>query len=437
MIDRALEERFSAEDVPESGSTAASTRPSNMQPSGLDLPEDDGAPERLGAAAAETMERTARELRIEPDRLRRLLKKRARWTWGNWRRQQTGRTGCRRCRAAGNGRSTGRFDSMDAVRPGALPRLVFDTEALIETIGSRRLFRERPDVRLMRLAHPVMRRAASTLHRRLWQQADGLNRFTVGSAPGLDEPVLVIPCVLTVVNDLRESLHAELVEMTFRLTNSDVGPTDAEVGDPVPLEDPALEPWRSRLEDRWPDIAPAVERHRESLRDEFEERARALLPGLLAEEQEAQQMLYDRRIRELERDAGERGRERLRQQIEQLEDQMNQLTFDPEHRADQEERLRQMRQQLEEAEYRRIEERRERQRERLVRERDPARRRRRFRAGTPSRVARCSRGRCPSRARSRRVVSNGLHAWWGDLRHGGMLIAPALVEEALSGHPRA
>jgi hypothetical protein len=260
-----------------------------------------------------------------------------------------------------------RLDRRGAV--GALPRLVFDTEALIETVESRRLFRERPDVRLMRLAHPVMRRATSTLHRRLWQQADGLNRFTVGSAPGLDEPVLVIPCVLTVVNDLRESLHAELVEMIFRLTNSDVGPTDAVIGDPVPLEDSALEPWRDRLEDRWPDIAPAVERHRESLRDEFEERARALLPGLLAEEQEAQQRLYDRRIRELERDAGERGRERLRQQIEQLEAQMNQLTFDPEHQAEQEEQLRQMRQQLEEAEYRRIEERRERQRERLVRER--------------------------------------------------------------------
>ena len=49
---------------------------------------------------------------------------------------------------------------------------------------------------------------------------------------------------------------------------------------------------------------------------------------------------------------------------------MSQLTFDAEHRADQEERLRQMRQQLEEAEYRRVEERRERQRERLARDRD-------------------------------------------------------------------
>ena len=107
---------------------------------------------------------------------------------------------------------------------------------------------------------------------------------------------------------------------------------------------------------------------------------------------------------------------------------MSQLTFDAEHRADQEERLRQMRQQLEEAEYRRS--------------RSggngsasgwlatgTASSTRRCRAGMPSRCSRC----CPSASRCssprRRPLSSGNHSWWGDLRHGGMLIAPALLEE--------
>jgi hypothetical protein len=181
---------------------------------------------------------------------------------------------------------------------------------------------------------------------------------------------LVVPAVLTIVNELREPLHAELVELAFSVGDTEVTATDPVEADPLPLDDRALAQWREWLEDRWPDIAPAIEAHRESRRDELEASAREHLPGLLVAEQEAQTALYDRRIRELDEDAGEKGLERRRREIAKLETQMSQLTFDAEHRADQEERLRQMRQQLEEAEYRRVEERRERQRERLARDRD-------------------------------------------------------------------
>ena len=176
----------------------------------------------------------------------------------------------------------------------------------METVGPRRLFRERPDVRLLRLAHPLMRRAASTLHRRLWQPGGDLRRFTIGAAPGLEEPVLIVPAVLTIADELRE-YHAELLELAFAVGDGrgrGHGPVEA---DPLPLDDDALAHWRAWLEDRWPDIAPAIEEHRESRRDELEASARDLLPGLLVAEQEAQIALYDRRIRELDEDAGEKG----------------------------------------------------------------------------------------------------------------------------------
>src|SRR5262249_31670154 len=46
---------------------------------------------------------------------------------------------------------------------GALPRLAFDPGALMESIDGRKVFRERPDIRLIRLAHPLMQRATAAL----------------------------------------------------------------------------------------------------------------------------------------------------------------------------------------------------------------------------------------------------------------------------------
>ena len=370
VIDRALEERFSVEDVPEAELERRIDQTLQHAAERLDLAEEDALrPEELGAGATEAMERTARELRIDPARLRRLLREACAVDRGKL---EEAADGSNRLQTVPRGwervvDGSLRLDSKGAV--GALPRLVFDTEALLQTVGPRKLFRERPDVRLLRLAHPVMRRAASTLHRRLWQPGDDVRRFTIGACVGLDGPILVVPSVLTIVNELREPLHAELVELAFRVSD-DVTVVDAPDGEPLPLDDGRLDGWHDWLEERWPDIAPRLEEHRQARQDELEAAALDRLPGLLAEAQEDQTTLYDRRIKELDADAGEKGLERRRREIAKLEQQMLQLTFDPEHRASQEDQLRQMRQELEEAEYRRVEERRARQRERLVRDRD-------------------------------------------------------------------
>lgn len=370
VIDRALEERFSAEDVPEAELERRIDQTLEHAAERLDLAEDDDPrPEELGAAATQAMERTARELRIDPARLRRLLREACAVDRG---RLEPGANGSYRLQTVPRGwervvDESLRLDTKGAV--GALPGLVFDTEALLESVGPRKLFRERPDVRLLRLAHPVMRRAASTLHRRLWQSGNDVRRFTIGACPEVEEPTLLIPSVLTIVNDLREPLHAELVELVFRV-DGDVTVAEPIEAEPLPLDDESLERWHDWLEERWPDLAPRLEEHRQARQDDLEAAARDLLPGLLAEAQGAQTTLYDRRIKELDADAGEKGLERRRREIAKLEQQMLQLTFDPEHRANQEEQLRTMRQELEEAEYRRVEERRARQRERLVRDRD-------------------------------------------------------------------
>jgi len=274
-----------------------------------------------------------------------------------------------RCPLSGSARWTRRCASTDAARAG--PFLgSFSSDALMEaTGGGRRVYRERPDTRLMRLAHPVMRRAAGTLRRRLWEPRPDLRRFTIAAHADVAGPTLVMPSLLAIANELREPLHAELVEVALCIDGEDAIPVDAPASDPAALDDAAVDKWRLWLEERWDELADCLADARDQREAELRSRAEELLPAALKEERSYQDTLFKTRLRELDDERGEAGRTRLRHQIEKLEEKTQQLTFDPELRHEREEELRSLRDQLEGEEYRRVE-RRERLRARIERERE-------------------------------------------------------------------
>ena len=70
-----------------------------------------------------------------------------------------------------------------------MPRLVFSSDALMQTTpAGRRVYRERADTRLMRLAHPVMRRATVDAPSAALGAAADLRRFTIAAHPDIDAP---------------------------------------------------------------------------------------------------------------------------------------------------------------------------------------------------------------------------------------------------------
>ena len=104
-----------------------------------------------------------------------------------------------------------------------------------------------------------MRRATATLRRRLWEERPDLRRFTIATHDQVDGPTLVVPNLLAIVNELREPVHAELIELALRVDKSRHEVVEAPDGDPRPLADADVNQWRTWLEERWDDLADELE----------------------------------------------------------------------------------------------------------------------------------------------------------------------------------
>ena len=108
--------------------------------------------------------------------------------------------------------------------------LVFDS-ALVETeISGRRVMRVQKHQVLMRLGHPIMRQAMSTLCRQLHDPTahDPIYRWSVAALQKTGfEALLVFHYTITAINELREPLHDEVMSTVFRIEGDRLTPVEA------------------------------------------------------------------------------------------------------------------------------------------------------------------------------------------------------------------
>ncbi len=251
VIDRGLEERFADQLLSEQELDRRVEHVREHTTQRTDMPQgEDSEQESSGEEAAAILAETERALRIDSGRLERLLRVAAELERGGL---ESNGDGTVRLRTPPAWQRT--VDaSLRLDRPGAggaLPRLAFDAAALTETVGERRVYRERADTRLLRLAHPVMRRATATLRRRLWEERRDLRRFTIGGHRNVSEPTLVVPCLLSMVNELREPLHAELIELAVAADEGQLRVAATPEGEPLATTTPT----RSTVGTRGSEIA--------------------------------------------------------------------------------------------------------------------------------------------------------------------------------------
>jgi superfamily II DNA or RNA helicase len=204
---------------------------------------------------------------------------------------------------------------------GNRPYLVFDPATFEQRINGLRTFRNEPDALLLRLGHPVLRRAVHEVLGRVHE--DSTHRWSLGSAelpPGV-EAVLVLHAELRAQNDLREHLHHEILSIPFQWAGDRLLPMDAREWDPFaskPLQ--ALPHDRgvavhARLNQVWTRLEPTLAQALKLIEADHQkllaERAKVWKTELTAEGK-AQ---FEARLKEIADNLSEKGLKRLEEKI--------------------------------------------------------------------------------------------------------------------------
>ncbi len=193
--------------------------------------------------------------------------------------------------------------SRDGTSRDALPKLVFDPAYFQQRIGGRAIYQTRRDTVLLRLGHPVMRRALGTLRRQLWEGTGKLARWTILEAPltPTKDLIVVASVLIEATNELRETLHQEVRDLPFEALGGALLPLDPALWERIraqpaqPLADDAVRPALGRIRPLWDaheeHLLAAIQTVARTMRTELTDLARR---RLAAESAEQRQIFADR-----------------------------------------------------------------------------------------------------------------------------------------------
>jgi hypothetical protein len=204
---------------------------------------------------------------------------------------------------------------------GSRPYLVFDPATFEQRLNGIRTFRNEPDSLLLRLGHPVLRRAVHEVLGRV--HGDDARRWTLGAAelpPGV-EGVLILHVELRVQNDLRENLHHEILSIPFQWAGDHLSAMEPREWEPYatkllqPLPAERGEAIHGRLNQVWTRLEPTLLQALKQVETEHQalltERAK-VWKSELAKEGKAQ---FEARLKEIGDSLSEKGIKRLEERI--------------------------------------------------------------------------------------------------------------------------
>lgn len=210
---------------------------------------------------------------------------------------------------------------------GALPKLVFDSGFFKETRNGRMIYRNFPDTKLIRLAHPLMKKAVNLFKRSLWSApgstSENLSRISIVKTAlpsGFNEVIgfyLLIDCY----NELRERIHQEVIEKKYLVTGNRIEPLYEDLARAINLKEhfPLTPEEFSRImpdiKSNWFKIEEHLKSETQLLKSETQKRFSDFLKSRLASEIENTRKRYDQRIKELARRRDTEYIERMRKQL--------------------------------------------------------------------------------------------------------------------------
>jgi len=244
---------------------------------------------------------------------------------------------------------------------GSLPRLVFDPLYFQKIENGRLQYVTRPDTRLIRLAHPLMKKALHLFKRALWEISQGentKNRFSRISISQIDLPsgmyeVVVLQYLIECYNELREAVHQEVVAVPLAIDGKNISPLIPELWTKIrdmngePLGQTDLQEWLPKIRKQWTSIeeylAANLRDHKKGLAKDFEVR---IAKYRKAEESRTKKS-YQQRLDELKRRTETDYITRLRGELNRERNELQQATLFADIERDRADRLREIEANLE------------------------------------------------------------------------------------------
>lgn len=213
---------------------------------------------------------------------------------------------------------------------GALPRLVFNPDALVDDSQGRPVFRHPTDSVLMHLGHPVFEHAlARFAQARFPTGTNDAQRWIASRGPVPDgaDALIVLFIEELAVNALREPFHHWMRTVRFPVDGS-------QLGDPLPYQPPseletgeATQDAVSEVRPMWQALAPQLGDWLEARRDELSDTLRERLDQQRETALEREKKRYEQRLGEVSGRLQDGSTDKLRREIEELEREYSQEMF--------------------------------------------------------------------------------------------------------------
>lgn len=236
---------------------------------------------------------------------------------------------------------------------GALPGLVFDPQQFIRQVGNRPVFRPARDAVLLHLGHPLFRHALAALARARFPGGDqgfAASRWTVrqGRVPPGAEALILLTVEELAVNELREPFHHWVRTLRIPVRN-------LALEAPLPFLSPSLDragtaPSDPRLLQRaqelWSEVAFDLSRLLQQRAEALTARVTQHLKEAGKRAQEEEKKRFQQRLREVEQAMRETSLQKLEREREKLLARMQQAALFADWVRRQEERLRDLEEEL-------------------------------------------------------------------------------------------
>ena len=230
---------------------------------------------------------------------------------------------------------------------GALPAIVFDPQHFIQNRNNRPVFRPAKDTVLLHLGHPLFHQALALFARARFpggMDYQTVSRWIVryGIIPPDVDGLLLLTVEELAVNELREPFHHWVRTLRFPIKNGELGELLPAC---PPLEDRPIDRTIGEVEIErsrqiWDDVSIEVreifQHWGEQLTDNLETQLKLKKEIALKEEKQR----FKSRIAEVEKAIKETSLQKIEKERNQLLDEMQQFTLFAEERRLQEERLR-------------------------------------------------------------------------------------------------